>query len=97
MVGTENVNLTVTTGKYEIRLRVLYHALLFFLSSMCVYVYACVCQSDITTDSVLMSPARSHRRHYILQIQVLPNQQPLVLSNEANIEVPKPAVPQMAT
>lgn len=65
MTGTENVNLTDTTGKYEMRV----------LTEFCCYfivVCACVCVSAgclmpaHSTVAALMSSARSHGRHRCL-------------------------------
>ena len=64
MTGTENVNLTDTTGKYEMRV----------LTEFCCYsVCVCVCVSAgslmpaQSTVAALMSSARSHGRHHRLR------------------------------
>lgn len=65
MTGTENVNLTDTTGKYEMRV----------LTEFCCYfIVVCVCVSAgclmpaKSTVAVLMSSARSHGRHGCLRL-----------------------------
>lgn len=66
MAGRENVRLTVTTGKYEIRLKVLVCVhLCWGCDWSCRPLRAHGVHTECTHSS-LMSPARSHSRHCIL-------------------------------
>lgn len=65
MTGTENVNLTDTTGKYE--MRVLTEFCCYFIV-VCVRACVCVCWlSHARTVAALMSSARSHGRQRCLR------------------------------